>query len=499
MSAYVRSAFRGLPLEAGSGRALGSGACSASSSAASPVNAPIPLRGGPPATVVVAVLIGVYAAALAAVRPGGRRCSSRRRRSSPRSSCPGRSPRWPGWRASPSRFRSSRSPSSSRTGNGFDAPFVLASAVVLRAIVVAAVSTRTDHLRREATLARRLDSVLEIAERLATTHDRAALLRAIVDETHRGIEADATVLRLVHEDRLEVVAWAGIDDATAARLPVFNQGESWFGEISQSGRPWVVDDSRRAAVAPVYDRYAGVFEFRGDIVVPLTREGKVIGSLSAVTFEPRDWQHSDVAFVMALGTHAAIALENADLIAQTQQRAAQLGVLQAASARLSRASGVEAVGRAIVEETRRIIDYHNARVYVLEPAATSSRSRSRASSAPTSRSTSRCSGASSARASRAGSPSTACRCSSTTRTSTRAARRSPAPTTSTSRCSSCRWPTTARRRGDHALEARPQPVRRRRPAAAADPRRPGGDGPRVGPPAGPQPGPRRASCGGCST
>ncbi|HET9435297.1 MAG TPA: diguanylate cyclase [Candidatus Limnocylindrales bacterium] len=48
-------------------------------------------------------------------------------------------------------------------------------------------------------------------------------------------------------------------------------------------------------------------------------------------------------------------------------RAAQLGVLQAASARLSRAGGVEAIGRAIVEETRSIIDYHNARVYLVEP------------------------------------------------------------------------------------------------------------------------------------
>jgi diguanylate cyclase (GGDEF)-like protein len=48
------------------------------------------------------------------------------------------------------------------------------------------------------------------------------------------------------------------------------------------------------------------------------------------------------------------------------QRAAHLSVLQAASARLSRATSVEAVGRAIVEETRHIIDYHNARVYVIE-------------------------------------------------------------------------------------------------------------------------------------
>jgi diguanylate cyclase (GGDEF)-like protein len=45
----------------------------------------------------------------------------------------------------------------------------------------------------------------------------------------------------------------------------------------------------------------------------------------------------------------------------------QLEVLQAAAARLSRADGREAVGRAVVEETGRIIDYHNARVYVLEP------------------------------------------------------------------------------------------------------------------------------------
>jgi diguanylate cyclase (GGDEF)-like protein len=327
---------------------------------------PIPLRGGPPATVVVAVLIGVYAGALAAFGPVASEVLAAPTfiaaviLSGPLAAV--------AWLASLAvTIAIVPFAELSRTGNGFDAPFVLASAMVLRAIVVAAVSSRTGHLRREAMLARRLDSVLKIAERLAATHDRATLLRAIVDETHRGIDADATVLRLVHDDRLEVVAWAGMDDATAARLPVFGQGESSFGEISQGGQPWVVDDSRRAAVAPEYARYTGVFEFRGDIVVPLTHEGKVIGSLSAVTFEPRTWQQSDVAFVMALGTHAAIALENADLIAQTQQRAAHLGVLQAASARLSRASGIEAVGRAIVEETRKIIDYHNARVYVLEP------------------------------------------------------------------------------------------------------------------------------------
>jgi diguanylate cyclase (GGDEF)-like protein len=68
-----------------------------------------------------------------------------------------------------------------------------------------------------------------------------------------------------------------------------------------------------------------------------------------------------------------IALTGAILLAgrlgarRVRDRTAHLAVLQAASARMSRASTVEGVGRAVVEETRRIIDYHNARVYVLEP------------------------------------------------------------------------------------------------------------------------------------
>ena len=48
------------------------------------------------------------------------------------------------------------------------------------------------------------------------------------------------------------------------------------------------------------------------------------------------------------------------------RRAGQLRVLQAAARRMSASLTFEEVGRAVVEETRRVIDYHNARVYLLE-------------------------------------------------------------------------------------------------------------------------------------
>lgn len=218
----------------------------------------------------------------------------------------------------------------------------------------------------EAELAERLDAVLGIAERLAASHDRQELFRTIVDETRRVLRVDYVTIRVLVDDRLEVAAWAGLPDELAAALPTFRVDEGWAGEVLRTGRVAAWSDVRRDHRHGV-DRYEGVIDFAGDLIAPLIHHDRVIGALSAVTREPRDWTDGDVAFVTTLATHAGIALTNAELFEQTEARAAQLTMLQAASSRLSRASSVEAVGRTVVEETRRIIDYHNARVYLVEP------------------------------------------------------------------------------------------------------------------------------------
>jgi diguanylate cyclase (GGDEF)-like protein len=49
------------------------------------------------------------------------------------------------------------------------------------------------------------------------------------------------------------------------------------------------------------------------------------------------------------------------------RRSAQVRALQLAARRMSAGLTVEEIGRAVVEETQRVINYHNARVYLLEP------------------------------------------------------------------------------------------------------------------------------------
>ena len=219
---------------------------------------------------------------------------------------------------------------------------------------------------RERMLAERLEILLGIAERLTRTLERREIFRTIVLEANRVLATDASIVRIVKNHALEVVAWAGMSDEDAHRLPVFAENEPWWASVLRTGRPAFRDDV--GADAPKgRDRYADDERFAGELVVPLVHHGQTIGVVSCVSHAPRQWTADDVAFVSALASHASVALHNAELFERSESRAARFTVLQVAASRMNRAKTLESVGRAIVEEMSRILDYHNARVYTVEP------------------------------------------------------------------------------------------------------------------------------------
>jgi len=238
------------------------------------------------------------------------------------------------------------------------------AALALRAAMLRATASAASEAAHEAFLTDRLEAVLEIAERLTTTLERDAILRTIVTEVNRALGTDGTTIRILQGDRAVVVASAGIPDDVVARLPVLGPEDGWFGELVRDRRPQVDDGAPGGPASG--DLYAGILDIASSLVVPLVLDDKVIGALAAFSDHPRHWSPADVEFAVAVATHAALAIHNADRFAQTEGWAAQLSVLQAASARMSRQNTIESVGRAIVEEVGRIIDYHNCRVYLIE-------------------------------------------------------------------------------------------------------------------------------------
>ena len=298
----------------------------------------------------------------------------------------------------------------------------------------------------EAELAERLDTVLGIAGRLAASHDRADLFRMIVDETKRALRADATTIRVLRDDRLEVAAWAGLpDDAGQARC------RSSVATRAGSARSCAPATSSPARTSATIDRHGDERvrrRLRGRRPPDRAADPPRPGASAPCRRSPASraaWTSGDVAFITTLATHAAIALD--------QRRAV----------RADRGAGRPArgpPGRLGADEPRARRSRRSA--------GRSSRRRAGSSTTTTPGSTSieppdevvpiafegtgrrlraRRHGAAPLQARRGlhrlGRASTASRSSSTTPTATRAARRSPGPTTSTNRCSSCRCATTA--------------------------------------------------------
>ena len=261
---------------------------------------------------------------------------------------------------------------------------LVVASLALRAAMLRAAMSSAAEAATETLLGQRLEAVLGIARALTTD---ARPRRDLPDDRHRG-EPRARDRRSDDPDRRGRRGGPqGVGRDRATRSPggsrCSDSTRRWFGDLVRSRRP-IVDDGSDAGADAVADldgvggaaaegraarrsgMYDGIIDLASSISVPLILEDRVIGALSVFTHERRAWPPADVEFVVAVATHAAMAIHNADLFTRTEGWAAQLAVLQAASARMSRQNTVESVGRAIVEEVGRIIDYHNCRVYLLE-------------------------------------------------------------------------------------------------------------------------------------
>jgi diguanylate cyclase (GGDEF)-like protein len=207
---------------------------------------------------------------------------------------------------------------------------------------------------------------VDVAARLSTSFDRADLQRTIVDAVGELTGAEIVLLRVLRGEGMDLVEWRGVEDALATGMPALTTADRWLTEAVASGGAWVSDDVEELPRTEWSARFGGYLPIRGNIFVPLVQGGRLLGSLTAGTLQPRAWSTEDIEIMTALGAHAALALRNADLFERLEARAAQMAVVQATSARMNGAKSVDAVGRAIVEEVGAIVDYHNARVYLIE-------------------------------------------------------------------------------------------------------------------------------------
>lgn len=232
-------------------------------------------------------------------------------------------------------------------------------------------------LRVRALLERRRQREMELtglydtASDLAGLRDLDAVLRAIVHRARHLLSTDVAYMTLNDDERGDT--FMRVTDGSisarfqAIRLPM---GAGLGGLVAQSGTPYATadyfSDKRFHHLGTIDEgvREEGLVAILG---VPLRLGSRVIGVLYAANRSARPFAREEVALLVSLGAHAAVAIDTARLLTETQAALAELSAanetIRAHSASVERAAaahdrmtslvlrggGVEDVAAAVTE------------------------------------------------------------------------------------------------------------------------------------------------------
>ncbi|MGC9667850.1 helix-turn-helix domain-containing protein [Planosporangium sp. 12N6] len=178
--------------------------------------------------------------------------------------------------------------------------------------------------RREA----ELSALVETISDLATLHDLDAVLEAIVRRARKLLGTDVTYMTLRDEERGDT--YMRVTDGSVSarfqqlRLPM---GAGLGGLVAQTATPYVTStypgDARFRHTSEIDAAVAeeGLVAILG---VPLRLGGRIVGVLFAANRSARPFSREEVTLLGSLAAHAAVAIDNARLLAETRSALAEL-------------------------------------------------------------------------------------------------------------------------------------------------------------------------------
>lgn len=184
--------------------------------------------------------------------------------------------------------------------------------------------------QRVAERTKELSTLLEISTSIASTTELEPLLGEILEHLGDVLEySGAAIFALDGDDHLRLLDYRGPlgMDVLTWSWPLERSRHS--REVVSRREPIIIPDIH--AETPLAAAYreravADLGEVPGDVGawmgVPLMLRDRVIGLLAVDHSEPHAWTDHHAEIAMAFASHAAVALENAQLFAATQEKAA---------------------------------------------------------------------------------------------------------------------------------------------------------------------------------
>jgi len=167
----------------------------------------------------------------------------------------------------------------------------------------------------------RLEKLVEASKILNSTLDLNQLLNVILDTSLSSVNGDRGTLYLIDEKKNEL--WSKVLDGSRNVTITLPVGKGIAGFVAQTGDTVNISDAQSdPRFNPEVDRRTG-YVTRTILCMPLrNKQGKILGVFQLLNKKDGKFTPSDEAFIESLSIHAAIAIENARLYEQEQQKIA---------------------------------------------------------------------------------------------------------------------------------------------------------------------------------
>jgi GAF domain-containing protein len=170
---------------------------------------------------------------------------------------------------------------------------------------------------RSESAARRMEALAGLARTISEENYLDRILQAISSMVAETFESPVCSIMLVDEDRRElVISGAQCSSPDYLHKMPLKIEESLIGRVVREGRPVMVPNvlEEKQYRYPELARKTGLASL---LSVPLVTREKVIGTINIYTREVRQFSEEEIGFVKVVAGQAAIAIENARLMAET--------------------------------------------------------------------------------------------------------------------------------------------------------------------------------------
>ncbi|MEW6277220.1 MAG: GAF domain-containing protein [Candidatus Eremiobacterota bacterium] len=222
-----------------------------------------------------------------------------------------------------------------------------------------------DQMRQSRSLST-LAALYEVGTAISSTLQLEEVLRKVLDHAISLLEAENGSLMLLDEVRseLKMLVAQGLDEQIVTTTRV-NLGEGISGWVAQEGRPRLLkkgireDDSKS-------DRHPS--EIESAMCVPLIVKDRCIGVLNLSGRRGGgDFSEQDLKVLTILASHAASAIDNAQLYEQVKRQVSELKALHDVSRALNSSLDLERVLPQVLEHATQVLEARAASVMLLDP------------------------------------------------------------------------------------------------------------------------------------